>query len=122
MAWRTFLALGIVSAVAAAGCTAELKAGGTNDGGADGTNAGSPGTGGGANTGGSKGGAGGGSTGGGGAKSTGGATGSGGGDSGPATCDKTVTDRCQKCINTNCCAELNDCNDARCGGNGSNPG
>src|ERR1041385_3332065 len=105
MAWRTLLALGVVSAVAV-GCTAEVKVnGGTNDGGPDSATGGTSGSGG-SSTGGSKAGSGG-SSGTGGSKTTGGSTGtggsSGGTDSGgPTTCDTTVSDSCQKCVNTNC--------------------
>jgi hypothetical protein len=122
MAWRTFLALGVVSigAAAVAGCTAEVKAGGSiNDGGPDGAPSGGSSTGGAANTGGSHAGTGGGANTGG---SQGGSGGSGTGGGGPTTCDKTVSDRCQKCINTNCCAELNDCNDDRCAGSSTTDG
>ena len=123
MAWRTFLALGLVSTLAA-GCTAEVKAGGgINDGGPDGTpSGGSSGSGGGSNTGGaSKAGAGGGS-GAGGAVSSGGGKSTGGGDSGPRTCPNG-SNACERCTNTNCCAELNDCtDDIRCSGTSTEQG
>jgi hypothetical protein len=116
MAWRTLLALGLGSMLAAA-CTAEVKVnGGTNDGGLDSGNNGGSSTGGKSNTGGSQTGGGGSSTGG---ASTGGGNNTGGStvDSGPTTCNPaTAPDDCSKCAEEFCCQDYSDCQNARCAG------
>ena len=119
MAWRTFLALGVVSSVAAAGCTAELKAGGSiNDGGPDGTSTGGASTGGHLqSTGGSKGGSGGSTSGG---SANGGASNGGNQGDGRATCDQaTAPDDCSKCADQFCCQDYSDCQNVRCSGSAS---
>lgn len=127
MAWRTFLALGLVSTMAVA-CTAEVKVnGGTNDGGPDGaTSGGASGSGGGGNTGGSKGGSGG-STGGGtatgGGKATGGGTSTGGASGDAGFCTPTsTTDDCSKCAMQNCCQDYSDCQNDACAGTAAKNG
>ena len=117
MAWRTLLALGLGSMLAAA-CTAKVEVnGGVNDGGLDGATGGS--STGGRGTGGSS--TGGRSTGGGGTTSTGGggttSTGGNAGD-GRATCDPAnAPDDCTKCAEEFCCQDYSDCQNARCAGN-----